>query len=149
MRFRHFRRLRCMEKTWRAFLFFLFYGFVDRLDNLGRDSRSNDVVGNIVGNDRPCCNDRVVADRYSLQDRSVGAYPDVFPEPDGSRIGCTPILGSHPVVERGENYVVADLASVAEGYASVVLEMAAGVDEDILADVDILPEIGVKRRKYP
>ena len=53
------------------------------------------------------------------------------------------------MIECSENHVVPDLTSVTEGYASMVLKMAAGIDENILADVDIFPEIGVKRRENP
>ena len=51
------------------------------------------------------------------------------------------------MVEGGEDDVVADLAAVANGYSPMVLEVAAGVDEDVLADVDVLSEVGVEGRK--
>ena len=51
------------------------------------------------------------------------------------------------MVERGEDHVVANLAPVADGHPAVVLEMAAGIDEDIAADRDVAPEIGIEGRK--
>ena len=53
------------------------------------------------------------------------------------------------MVERGEDHVVADLATVAERDAAVVLKMAAGVDEDSLPHGDVPAEIGVERREDP
>ena len=40
------------------------------------------------------------------------------------------------------------LATVAEGYTAVVLEMAAGVDEYVLTHLNVLPEIGIERGEY-
>ena len=37
---------------------------------------------------------------------------------------------------------------VADGHAAMVLKMAAGVDEHILAHLDVLAEIGIKRREH-
>lgn len=51
------------------------------------------------------------------------------------------------MVERGEDHVVANLAPVADGHPAVVLEMAAGIDEDIAADRDVAPEIGIEGRE--
>lgn len=51
------------------------------------------------------------------------------------------------MVERCEHHVVSDLAIVAQRYAAVILEMAAGVDEHSLADPDLLAETGIERRK--
>ena len=62
---------------------------------------------------------------------------------------ATTALSPEPVVERGEDHVVSDLAPVADRHAPVVLEMAAGVDKDILAEGDVLPEIRIERRKDP
>ena len=53
------------------------------------------------------------------------------------------------MIECSENHVVPDLTSITEGYASMVLKMTTGIDENILADVDVFPEIGVKRRENP
>ena len=53
------------------------------------------------------------------------------------------------MVQCGKHHIVSDLAAVAECYATVVLKMAAGIDEDVLSDGYVLAEIGVKRRKYP
>ena len=40
------------------------------------------------------------------------------------------------------------LASVPDAHAAMVLEMAAGIDEHILAHLDVLAEIGIKRREH-
>lgn len=53
------------------------------------------------------------------------------------------------MIERRENDVVADLAAVSDRHPSVVLEVAAGVDEDLPAQVDVLTEVGVEGREDP
>ena len=52
------------------------------------------------------------------------------------------------MVERGEHHVVAYLAAVAYVDSSVVLKLAAGVDEHVVAYVDVLAEVGVHGRKH-
>ena len=58
------------------------------------------------------------------------------------------LLRLQKMVERGKHHIVPYLASVPDAYAAMVLEMAAGVDEHILAHLDVLAEIGIKRREY-
>ena len=51
------------------------------------------------------------------------------------------------MVERGKHHIVPDLAAFAYGHASVVLKMAAGIDEHAFPDSDVFSEIGIERRK--
>lgn len=96
----------------------------------------------------PGSNYGVVADGHALQYGGTGPYPYVVAEYDGSGVHRSPVAGSDSVVEGGEHYVVPDKATVADGYASVVLKLAAGVDEYVFADGDILSEVCVERREY-
>ena len=91
----------------------------------------------------------IVAYFYPLQNSGVGSDPYVTPENDGGRVGAFSVLWIKSVIERGEYYVVSYLTVVADEYASVILKMATGIDENPLAYVDIFPKIGVKRREYP
>ena len=51
------------------------------------------------------------------------------------------------VVERGKDHAMAYLTAVADVDAAVVLKLAAGVDEHVLAHVDVFPEVGIQGRK--
>ena len=52
------------------------------------------------------------------------------------------------MIQRSEYYVMSYLTTVTDGYTSVVLEMAAGVDEYVLTHLNVLPEIGIERGEY-
>ena len=53
------------------------------------------------------------------------------------------------VVEGGQHGVVADQGAVADDDASLVLELTAGVDENIPAQGDVETEIGVEGWEDP
>ena len=53
----------------------------------------------------------------------------------------------HVVVQRGDDAIVPDERAVADVYAALVLEAAAGVDEHALAQVRVQPAVGRERRK--
>lgn len=52
------------------------------------------------------------------------------------------------MIERGEHYIMPNLASIAKGHSSMILKVAAGIDEYILAHRDVLSKIRIKRRKH-
>ena len=90
----------------------------------------------------------VFADGHALQYGGVGTYPYVPAQHDGCGIGSFPPFRSQCMVECGKDHIMPNLASVAEGYSAVVLEMAAGVDEHAFTHGDVLSEIRVERRKH-
>ena len=49
------------------------------------------------------------------------------------------------MIQRSEYYVMSYLTTVTDGYTSVVLEMAAGIDEYVFTHLNVLPEIGIER----
>ena len=53
------------------------------------------------------------------------------------------------MVECGDDDIVSYLAVVAYEYASMVLEMAAGIDEYVFAYRYVFPEVGVEWREQP
>ena len=53
------------------------------------------------------------------------------------------------MVERGKDHIMAYLTTVTDIDASVVLKMAAGVDEHILSQMDVSALVGIEWRKYP
>ena len=56
-------------------------------------------------------------------------------------------FGCKPVIERGKDHIMPDLATVAYRDSAVILKMAAGIDEYMLAYGDVFPEIRIKRRE--
>ena len=44
--------------------------------------------------------------------------------------------------------MMADQDTVTDGDSTLILKTAAGIDENVFAEVDISPEIGIKRRKH-
>lgn len=119
----------------------------DSFDRFGGDSADDGVGRNVLRDNRPCRDDGVVADGHALQDRGVRTDPDVPSERDRRRVGRLAIVGRETVVECGEDDVMPNLAVVADGYAAVILKVAAGIDEYPAADMDVLAEIGVERRE--
>ena len=57
--------------------------------------------------------------------------------------------GSKPWLSVANTTIMPYLASVADGYTSVVLKMAASVNENTFTYQDIPFEIGIERREYP
>ena len=53
------------------------------------------------------------------------------------------------MVKGGEDHIVSDLAAITQENPSVILKVAAGIDENLLPGMDILPEIGIKGREHP
>ena len=52
------------------------------------------------------------------------------------------------MIESGKNHIMPYLTAVADGYAAMILKMAAGIDEHSFPDIDILSIIGIEWRKY-
>ena len=118
------------------------------LDHLRRHSDRYRIGRYVSCNDRPGTYHGIVANGHALQDGGVGAYPHVLPQDDRRGISHLALLRLQEMVERGKHHIVPYLASVSDAYASMVLKMAAGVDEYILAHLDVLAEIGIKRREH-
>lgn len=119
----------------------------DGLDDAGRHASHDDVGWHVAGDHGTGADDGPVADADAGQDRGVRAHPDVPAQTDGRRHGVAALAARQRVVERGKNDAVAYLAAIAQIDAAMVLKLAAGVDEDVLAHMDVFPEIGIERRK--
>lgn len=126
----------------------LYSRIIDILDNFGRYSPYDCICRNIFRYYRTGSHHRIIANRYPLQDSGIGTDPYIFTKHDRCRIGGMAVFRYKSVVERCKNHVVPYLATVTQRNAAVVLEMAAGIDEHIITDFDIFPEIRIKRRKH-
>ena len=104
------------------------------LDNSCRNAPDNNIGRNIFSHHRSGCDDRIVA-AYILAKYYRGG------------VSVLAVFGRQTVVQRGEHDVVPNLASVAKADASMILKMAAGIDEDILPDGDVLAEIRIEWRE--
>ena len=110
------------------------------LDHPCRHPDRHRIGRDVARNDRPGTYHGIVANGHALQDSGVGAYPDVLPQDDRRGISHLALLRLQEMVERGKHHIVTYLASVPDAYAAMVLEMAAGVDEHILATSMFLPK---------
>lgn len=75
--------------------------------------------------------------------------PDPDVPADMDRLGdhVEPVQRVELMVERGQDDLMADQRPIADVDAALVLEAAIRVDEDVLANVDVAPEIGLERRE--
>src|SRR5699024_11358311 len=88
----------------------------------------------------------LVTDGHPWQDSHVRAEPHFVAYPDGRPMHIGAVARVSVVVQRGEYRVVPDQGVVADADATLVLELASGVDEDAGAQRDVLAEVGVQRR---
>src|SRR5699024_7630338 len=96
-----------------------------------RGSTHHDCAGrHILGDHRRGRHHGVVTDGHPWQDGDVRAEPHVVAYPDGCRVHIGPAARVGVMVQRGENGIAPDQGVVADGDATLVLELAAGVDED-------------------
>src|SRR6476660_7637612 len=110
-------------------------------DEGGGDAGDDRVRGYVLGYDGSGADDRAVADRHSWDDRDSGAEPGLVADDDRSRDHVGAPVRVDAVVERCQRGAVADEGAVPDGDSSGVLEPAADVDEDVLADVQVLAEL--------
>ena len=51
------------------------------------------------------------------------------------------------MIQRSQHRVVADQGVISDPDAALILETAAGIDEHVVSEVDILPAVRIERRK--
>lgn len=119
------------------------------MNQSGRYPAHNRVGGNIFGYYGSGSHYRIVAYGDTLQNGGIGTHPHIATQYDGGGVGRLAVLRSEPVVEGGKYDPMTYLATVAEGNASVVLEVTAVVNEYIFAQVDILSKVGIDGREEP
>ena len=118
------------------------------LDHLCRHPDRHRIGRDVARNDCPGTYHGIVANGHTLQDSGIRAHPDVLPQDDRRGIGHLALLWFQKMVERSKHHIVPYLASIADEYAAMVLKMAAGIDKHILAHLDVLTEIGIKRWEH-
>ena len=89
------------------------------------------------------------ADGHPGQYGGVGTDPDPFSNVNGGRKHVAAPLRLHGVVQGSQHHIVADEGAVLDENAPLILELAAHVDEDLFADVDVLAAVRVKGREQP
>ena len=105
---------------------------VELADDAGGDAGDDGVGGYVFRDDRPGPHDGSVPDGDAGDDGDAGADPDVFARDDGGGVGGGAMFWVKVVVHGGQDHVVAQKRPVPQGDAALVLEVAAGVDEDAL-----------------
>lgn len=119
----------------------------DASDEAGRRPGHDAVRRHVPCDHGPGGHDGIVPDGDAGQHDGAGAYPDVPADDDGGRAAARAFFRRKTVVDGGQHDPVPDQAAVAESDAALVLEAAAGVDEDVFPDGDVFPEVAVKGRE--
>ena len=117
---------------------------VELADDAGGDAGDDGVGGHVFRDDRPGPHDGSVPDGDAGDDGDAGADPDVFACDDGGGVGGGAMFRVKVVVHGGQDHVVAQKRPVPQGDAALVLEVAAGVDEDALAHGGVFAAVGVE-----
>ena len=118
-----------------------------RADDPGGHAGHHRVGGHVPGDHRPGGHNGPVPDGHAGGDGGVRADPCVFPDDDGGAVQLTAPGRVLLVVQGGQHHAVAQQGPVPDGDAGLVLEVAAGVDEYVGPDGDVLPVIGVEGGK--
>ena len=116
-------------------------------DHFCGDTGDNRIGRYVPRYDSACGDDGIVADRHILQYRGMRTDPDFFSDNDRSWQGCGTLLRFQRMIERRQYYLVADQGAVADCNTALVLKTAAGIDENVFSETDVLAEIRIKRRK--
>lgn len=77
----------------------------------------------------------------------LGTDPGIFADTDGGGQVVGALRRVLPVVDGGEHHMGADQRPIPDIDAALILKMAATVNKDVFADVDIFAALRVKRRK--
>src|SRR5690348_3831775 len=111
--------------------------------------RSGGIAGNrhsrgdVSRDDASGADDGAICDRYARQDDGAAANPDVTPDPHGStEFETAPSdVRISRVVGRVDMHARADLTAIADDDADDVEKHAVEIDEDIVAEPDVVPVI--------
>ena len=117
------------------------------MDHLGGHAAHHRIGRNIPRHHRACGHHGAVANGHPGQHGGVGADPDPFSDMNGSREHVAAPLRLHGVVQSGQHHIVANQDAVADENAPLILKLAAHVDKDMLADVDVLTAVRVEGRE--
>ena len=117
-------------------------------DIFGRNSAYNGIGGYILCYDCPGRHYCPIADSHALQYGRVGTDPHIFPQYDRRGVHHASLLRIQVMIKRGEYHIMADQASVADGYAAVMLKVTAGIDEYMLSYGDVFTAVCVERRGH-
>lgn len=119
----------------------------DSLDETGRVAADHSTWFHVPGNHGPGGHDSAVAHGDARKQDGARAHPHIIAQPHRLRHHAAAAFDIHVVIEGGDDDIVPDEASVPDEDAALVLELAATVDEHVLAEMDVPAAVGVKRRE--
>lgn len=125
-----------------ARLLLLFLRF-DFLQEFCRNTTHHCKGGHILCHNSACRNNRPFADGHTLGYHHIGANPDMIADVDGF-VMIMPVIRILIMVNCGQHHIMPDQDIVSDEDTALILKMAAGVDKDTLADVDISTEVRIK-----
>ena len=89
----------------------------------------------------------MVSDRDTRENRSVCSDPYLVPDRDRRGDQISTLFRIKMMIQRCQDYVVADQRVVSDRYTALVLKLASGVDENIFSHMDVFPAVRIERRK--
>lgn len=116
-------------------------------DEVSRYAADDGIRRDIPVHDGTGGNDGIAADSDASRYGRIGSDPDAFFQDDPAGHELTPFIRVGMMIERSQDDIMADEDIIADENAALVLELAAAIEEDMLANVDILAKIRIKRRK--
>ncbi len=134
----------CQNEGYYLFHILCFY----LLDNFCWYTANNGIRFYIFSYYGTCCNNSSIADGHTCQYCGIGSNPDVLADVDGC-IAHTLTLGWIKVVVDGRQHdIVADECTIVNSDTTLVLELAAHVDEYSLTNDGVLTAVGMEWREH-
>ena len=113
----------------------------------GGHTAYNRIFRDVPGHHGPGRHNGAIPDGHTGQNGGIGSNPDIPANMNRFRNHGAAVVGRHGMVQRGQDHIVPDQGAVSDKNSALILKFAAHVDKDMFADVDILPAVGVERRK--
>ena len=117
------------------------------LYKLSRHAADNGIRLDIFRHYSAGSNNSIVSDGHTGQNRYIRTQPDSLSDMDWSREKVIPLLRLRVVVECGEYGIVADQSTVIDFDSALILEFAAGVNEHMFSELNILSAVGIEGRE--
>ena len=121
--------------------------YIYLLNHFGRYTTHNSIWLNVLRHYSTCCHYCSIANSHACKNGGIGSNPDVFTNVDGSIAHALTLSWIKVVVERCQHDVVAYECTLVNDDTSLILKLAAHIDENSFTNDGVLAAIGMKRRK--
>ena len=113
-------------------------------DEVSRYAADDGIWQDVPVHDGTGCDDGITADSDTSHYGRIGPDPGAFIQDDPAGHELTPFIRVRMMIERSQDDIMADEDIITDENAALVLELAAAIEEDMLANMDILAKICIK-----